>query len=82
MKVQIGQWGNSLAVRLPKVLMGQLDLGADSTVALEIHEGALVMRPSLPSLEDMLATCSPKKMARTHEDRHWLGSVAAGQEKI
>ncbi|MBT11407.1 MAG: hypothetical protein CMI02_05150 [Oceanospirillaceae bacterium] len=82
MKVQIGKRGNSFAVRLPDALMAQLDLEVGGTVTLEVHEDALVMCPDRPSLEDMLATCTPKRMARTDEDRHWLGSVAAGNEKI
>lgn len=82
MKVQIGKSGNSFAVRLPDALMAQLDLEVGGTVTLEVHEGALVMHPSRPSLEDMLATCTPEKIVRTDEDRHWLGSVATGNEKI
>lgn len=82
MEVQIRKWDDSLAVRLPKALMAQLGLGAGSTLDLEVRNGALVMRPSRPSLEDMLATCTPERMAWTDEDRHWLGSVAAGNEKI
>lgn len=82
MEMRIGKWGNSSAVRLPKALTEQLGLRVGGTLALEVRDGALVMRPSRPSLKDMLATCTPKKMGRTDEDRHWLGSVAAGDEKI
>ena len=54
MEVQIRKWGNSSAVRLPKALMEQLGLDAGSTLAVEIRDGALVMRPSGPTLEEML----------------------------
>ena len=82
MRVRIRKWGNSSAVCLPKALMAQLGLGTGSTLDLEVRDGALVMRPSRPSLEDMLATCTTERMARTDEDRHWLGSVAAGHEEV
>jgi|TARA_B100000378_G_scaffold29139_2_gene22150 antitoxin component of MazEF toxin-antitoxin module len=80
--MQTGKWGNGLAVHLPEALMAQLGLGVGSTLTLEVRDGALVMRPGRPSLKDMLATCALKKIARADEDRHWLGSVAAGNEEV
>ena len=82
MEVQIRKWGNSSAVRLPKALMEQLGLDAGSTLAVEIRDGALVMRPSGPTLDEMLATCTPEKMALTEEDRQWLDSDPVGNEEI
>lgn len=82
MEVRIRKWGNSSAVRLPKALMEQLGLDAGSTLALEVRDGALVMRPSGPTLDEMLATCTPEKMALTEEDRQWLDSDPVGNEEI
>mgnify|MGYP000603534251 CR=1 FL=1 len=52
------------------------------TAITGIRDGALVMRPSGPTLEEMLATCTPEKMALTGEDRQWLDSDPVGNEEI
>lgn len=59
MKSQIGQWGNSLAVRIPKYVVESLDLKLNDPVEFTIENGRLVLEPiqALPelSLEDLLA---------------------------
>jgi antitoxin MazE len=66
MKSQIGQWGNSLAVRIPKYMVEALDLKLNDAVEFSVEDGKLVLEPihSLPelSLEELLAgiTDSPE----------------------
>ncbi len=59
MKSQIGQWGNSLAVRIPKYVVEALALKPNDTVECSVQDGRLVFEPvpALPelSLEDLLA---------------------------
>jgi antitoxin MazE len=59
MKSQIGQWGNSLAVRIPKYVVESLDLKLNDPVECTVENGRLVLEPiqALPelSLEDLLA---------------------------
>ncbi len=60
MKSQIGQWGNSLAVRIPKYVVESLALKPNDTVECSVQDGRLVFEPVqtlLPelSLEDLLA---------------------------
>jgi antitoxin MazE len=59
MKSQIGQWGNSLAVRIPKYVVEALELHANDTVECSVQDGKLVFEPvqTLPelSLEELLA---------------------------
>ncbi len=43
MKVQISKWGNSAAVRLPKVVLDQLGLAPGAEVELVVKEGAIRM---------------------------------------
>ncbi|MCZ8106698.1 MAG: AbrB/MazE/SpoVT family DNA-binding domain-containing protein [Burkholderiales bacterium] len=43
MKVQIAKWGNSAAVRLPKVVLDQLGLAPGAEVELVVKEGAIRM---------------------------------------
>ncbi len=59
MKSQIGQWGNSLAVRIPKYMIEALNLKPNDAVEFSVENGKLVLEPihSLPelSLEELLA---------------------------
>jgi antitoxin MazE len=59
MKSQIGQWGNSLAVRIPKYVVEALALKPNDTVECSVQDGRLVFEPvqMLPDLllEDLLA---------------------------
>jgi antitoxin MazE len=59
MKSQIGQWGNSLAVRIPKNVVEALSLKPNDPVECSVENGKLVFEPiqALPelSLEELLA---------------------------
>jgi antitoxin MazE len=59
MKSQIGQWGNSLAVRIPKHMVEALGLKPNDAVEFSVEDGRLVLEPihALPelSLEELLA---------------------------
>jgi antitoxin MazE len=41
MKIQIGKWGNSLAVRLPKDVVEKLDLKEGDSIDVELFSRAL-----------------------------------------
>ncbi|WP_110989004.1 AbrB/MazE/SpoVT family DNA-binding domain-containing protein [Acaryochloris thomasi] len=62
MKSQVGQWGNSLAVRIPKYAVEALHLQANDALELTVEEGRLVLEPlqALPelSLDELLAQVS------------------------
>lgn len=45
MKSQIGQWGNSLAFRIPKLIADELDLKPNDAVQCSIENGKLVIEP-------------------------------------
>ncbi|MBW4663941.1 MAG: AbrB/MazE/SpoVT family DNA-binding domain-containing protein [Chroococcus sp. CMT-3BRIN-NPC107] len=47
MKLQIGQWGNSLAFRIPKNFAKQLNLKPNDAVQCSIEDGKLVLKPIL-----------------------------------
>ncbi|WP_319420647.1 AbrB/MazE/SpoVT family DNA-binding domain-containing protein [Pleurocapsa sp. FMAR1] len=55
---QVGKWGNSLAVRLPKDIAEELDVKANDTVNFTIQKGKIVLeivdkKPSF-TLEELL----------------------------
>ncbi|WP_035985992.1 AbrB/MazE/SpoVT family DNA-binding domain-containing protein [Leptolyngbya sp. KIOST-1] len=59
MKAQIGQWGNSLALRIPKYIHEALHLKLNDAVECSVEDGKLVITPlqALPelSLDELLA---------------------------
>lgn len=58
MKTQIGKWGNSLAVRIPKYITEELSLECASEVDCRIENGKIVMEllqhEDNPTLEELL----------------------------
>ncbi len=58
-ELQIGKWGNSLGIRLPKYVSDVLRLKAKDKVRCEIIDGKLMLEPIRPSgkytLEELLA---------------------------
>lgn len=61
----VQRWGNSLAVRIPAVLAGQLDVKDGAQVELTVRNGELVVRPVKAeklSLRDLLKNCKPSQL--------------------
>lgn len=61
----IQKWGNSLAIRIPQALAGQLEVEAGATVELQVREGELVVRPVRSkklSLGELLKNCRPSQL--------------------
>ncbi len=52
MKSQIGQWGNSLAVRIPKYVVEALDLKANDALECRVEDGRFILEP-IPALSDL-----------------------------
>ena len=52
MKSQIGRWGNSLAIRIPKYVVEALSLNSDDVVECSVEDGKLVIETiqDLPEL--------------------------------
>ena len=46
MKSQIGRWGNSLALRIPKHIVEELALSVNDEVDSSIENGQLMVKPS------------------------------------
>lgn len=66
MKARVQKWGNSLAVRIPKVFAEEVGLADDSTIEMRLHKGGLLIEPSstwAPSLDELLSQV-------TTENRH------------
>lgn len=58
MKTQIGKWGNSLAIRIPKYIAEELALGAADEIDCRVESGKIVielLRDEDYTLEKLLA---------------------------
>lgn len=65
MRSTIQQWGNSLAVRIPKPFAEETGLGRRSEVELSMVDGNIVISPlrqPCPSLEELLAQVSEENL--------------------
>ena len=78
MQTQIKKWGNSLALRIPKLLAEQLDIKTDSEVEIAVEDGPMVIRP-LPeptlTLEELLAEITDENL---HEEVE-TGTAVGGE---
>lgn len=78
MRQKVQKWGNSLSVRIPKVVADELRLQPNSEVDIFIEESMLIIKPvtqaTLPvyDLDQLLSGVTPDKL---HDETDW-GPVA------
>jgi len=56
MTVAIKKWGNSLALRIPKDIAQTLHIKNNSTLELNIKDGALIIKPQNETLLESLVS--------------------------
>lgn len=76
-KAQIGRWGNSLAVRIPKHVADEAGLSEGDNLLLEVKaQGSVAIsvtdRPK--SLADLLSQITPQNL---HREEPWGDAVGA-----
>ena len=77
MRGVVQQWGNSLAVRIPRAFADELGLDADSPVELVVEGGRLVVAPAPRwSLENLVAQITDENL----HDSQDLGRAAGAEE--
>ena len=71
MKTAVQQWGNSLAVRIPKAFAEEAKMKKGTAVSLIMEKGRLIMAP-LPSpelsLKELLAKVTSENL---HSETEW-----------
>jgi antitoxin MazE len=80
MKATIQKWGNSLALRLPKVLADEAHIREGTKVELiQTTEGVLVKARRKPRyrLSDLLADVTPENL---HSETDW--GISVGREVV
>jgi antitoxin MazE len=77
MNIQVGKWGNSLAVRIPGTYAKELDLEEGAEVEVTRVDGGLLLRPRKHAykLEDLLAQIKPETI---HGETDW-GPAVGGE---
>jgi antitoxin MazE len=62
MRTKVQRWGNSLAVRIPRALILEMGLAAESPVEIAVVDGQLVDVPAEETLTlaDLLAEVTPE----------------------
>jgi len=79
MRTRVQRWGNSLAVRIPKIFAAEVGLQNDSPVELRLEQGKLILEPSepaAPKLEDLLRRVRNSNLHGEIDSGHALGKEA------
>jgi antitoxin MazE len=71
MKTVVRQWGNSLALRIPKAFAQQTSIKKGSAVTLMVENGAMVMKPLKRrkyTLHELVSKITPQNR---HPETDW-----------
>ena len=72
MKTTVRKWGNSLGIRIPKAFAVQLGIDSGKDVEITLNGRGMLMRPTKPTLEEVLKNITPKQV---HKETDWGSSV-------
>ena len=78
MEARVQKWGNSLALRIPKVLADEVGLRDNSTVELSLHENALVIKPMAKPVYDLAQLLAQVTNENLHNEVD-TGSAVGGE---
>ena len=69
-KVQLVKWGNSHAVRIPKVVLERVDIREGDELEIRVEDGRIALEPAVPKLRlrDLVARITPKNC---HAEQDW-----------
>ncbi len=65
MKTTAQKWGNSLAIRVPKIVAVQVGLKAQDDLDIEVQDGNVLLKPHIRRvyrLEDLVKQRTPKNV--------------------
>ncbi len=74
MTTRIAKWGNSLAVRIPKVFAEQAGLEEGTEVGIVLSDGKLILNPVPPAygLDQLVEGITPENR---HDETDWGAPV-------
>ena len=76
MRARVQKWGNSLAVRIPKSLALESQLGQNTLVEMSLEAGKIVLVPLAPAeltLDQLLEGVTPDNLHRETETGDAIG---------
>ena len=76
MQTVVQKWGNSLGIRIPSLYVKEFDLRNGSSVEIVEEEGKLVIKPGIPTLEQLLSQITKDNL---HEP--WETGPSVGKEE-
>jgi len=62
MQFQIKKWGNSLGIRIPKVLAEKVGFFEGTPVELRLSDDAIIIRRKRYSLEELMSRVTPENI--------------------
>lgn len=82
MQLQVKQWGNSAAIRLPQAILAQLKIQSNDSFEVEVKKNALLLKPIKKryKLSDLVKEMKELDEIPMIED--WDNMPAVGLEKI
>lgn len=60
--LRVQKWGNSLGIRIPKIIAYKVGLEEDFEIELDVEDGKLVIKPTSKSLDDLLSQITPENL--------------------
>ncbi|MBI3849252.1 MAG: AbrB/MazE/SpoVT family DNA-binding domain-containing protein [Verrucomicrobia bacterium] len=78
MKTVVQQWGNSLALRIPKAFAHQTCIKKGSAVSLSVENGRMVVKPIRPRKYSLKELVSRITSQNRHPETDW--GKAMGKE--
>ena len=68
MRTHLARWGNSLALRIPRRLADEVGLTEGRDLELVVEDGRLIIRPSVPTLDALLAGITSDNLPDSPDD--------------
>jgi len=70
MTTKVQRWGNSLAVRIPKVILDDLNMkeGSDISISVENNTIKIILIKKKPTLEELISKITPENK---HDEVDW-----------
>ena len=62
MQARVCQWGNSLGIRIPRLVAQKVGLTEGVEVDFEVRDGAIIISPKRCAIEALLARVTPENL--------------------
>ncbi|MGB9868302.1 MAG: AbrB/MazE/SpoVT family DNA-binding domain-containing protein [Bacillota bacterium] len=62
MKTHVRKWGNSLGIRIPRLVAQEVGLTEGVEVDFQVHGDAIIIRPKRYTLESLLVQVTPENL--------------------